>query len=197
MFTGIIQAVEPILRSSRKNGSMLLEVRRPRGWRLKKGDSIAVDGTCLTITDTSNGRYKTTLMPETLEKTAFGGALPKYVNLEPPVPASGALHGHIVLGHVDAVGTIAGIKSEGSSRVYEVSFSKKFNDLLVEKGSIAVDGISLTVVRAGNGIFSVALIPHTLAHTTIGSKKVGDKVNLEFDILAKHISAAFRRYARR
>lgn len=187
MFTGIIKETAPIVKSVRKGDSLELTIKKPKGWKLSLGESIALNGACMTVKSLAENDFSVFLMPESLRKTIFGISSPKKVNLEMPMKASDSFGGHMVLGHVDAVGEIAQIKKSGADKIYKISFKKEFANLVVPKGSIAVDGISLTVVEAGKNFLTVALIPYTLEHTTIGTKKVGDKVNLEFDIIAKHI----------
>ncbi len=193
MFTGIIKEVVPILNSSKKKDLLEFTIKTPKGWRLTLGESISISGTCLTVSAINKGSFKAILMPETLRKTTFGYSIPKEVNIERCLRASDLLGGHIVLGHVDVVGAILNIHNEGSDRIYKISFPKNFSNLVVEKGSITIDGISLTIVSAHKDFLTVALIPYTLKHTTIGGKAVGDQVNLEFDIIAKHIAAATRK----
>lgn len=187
MFTGVIKATAKVKKSERKRGSLFLTIDRPRGWKIRPGDSIATDGVCLTVKEVSHGDYRTELMRETLSKTSFGTVVPKRVSLENPLKVSDVLDGHLVLGHVDAVGEIKNIRSAGSSKVYQISFPKKFAKLVTDKGSIAVDGVSLTVVKVHRNWFTVSLVDYTIKHTGLGMKKVGDFVNLEFDILAKYL----------
>ena len=199
MFTGIIQSIATVKKAEQRNSSLILTIATPRGWKLKPGDSIATDGVCLTVTKIGRGWYQTELMAETLKRTTFDRQVPDKVNLERPLRPRDWLDGHIVQGHVDTVGEIAKVKGERSkfksttarrSLLYTIRSPKKFARLIVAKGSIAVDGISLTIVEVGVGWFSVALIPFTLTHTTIGAKQAGDLVNLEFDVLAKYIVSA-------
>jgi len=189
MFTGIIKAVSPVKKAEKKGGSLLLTIAKPAGWRLRAGDSLATDGVCLTVAALRPNAYISELMPETLRLTSFGRRTPTAVNLERPLKLSDRVEGHFVLGHVDATGLIRGVKRQGRSYVYEISYPRRFNKLVVAKGSIAVDGISLTVVSAAPDRFRVALVSHTLSHTTLGQKPVGAPVNLEFDIIAKHLYA--------
>lgn len=220
MFTGIIQSIAQIKKAEKRPGSLVLTVATPRGWKLKPGDSVATDGACLTVKTASRGWYTTELMSETLKRTTFGRQIPERVNLERSLRPIDFLDGHIVQGHVDAVGevvkvsglrdtppTVPPLKGEGATRfppplrgrtevgvypkeasvIFTIRFPKKYNRLVVEKGSVAVDGISLTVVDVDLDRLSVALIPYTLGHTTIGLKRVGDFVNLEFDVIAKYV----------
>lgn len=187
MFTGIIQTVAPVLKAQPQNGGLVLTIARPARSVIKPGDSIAVNGVCLTATAVTSRSFQVTLVEETLERSTFGSAVLEKVNLERPLRPMDFLNGHIVQGHVDAVGKITKIQARDSSHVYTIQFPKKFSALVVEKGSVAVDGISLTIVAAGKDYFSVALIPYTHQETTLGEKEEGDLVNLEFDIIAKYI----------
>ena len=188
MFTGIIKAKGHIIHSHKKGGSLFLDIKKPAGWKIAPGDSIATDGVCLTVAHVARTAYSCELMPETLAKTSFGQSVPAYVNLEQALHVSDKLDGHFVLGHVDAIGTIKSIQSNSAGTVYVISFPIKFNHLVVEKGSITVDGVGLTVVDVARDEFSVALVSYTLTHTTLADKSKGDFVNLEFDILAKYIT---------
>lgn len=188
MFTGIIQAIARVKKSEMKNGSLFLTIEKPKKWKIKPGDSIATDGVCLTVKKSIGQVYITELMRETLDRTYFSKIIPKKVNVEQSLTLSNTLDGHLVLGHIDAVGSIIDIKKRGQSKIYTFSFPKKFAKLIASKGSIAVDGISLTVVDVGKDSFMVSFVDYTLSHTTIGEKMIGDCVNLEFDILAKYIS---------
>ena len=203
MFTGIIQSIAAVKKAEQRNSSLILTIATPRGWKLKSGDSIATDGACLTVTKIGRGWYQTELMAETLKRTTFGRQIPGKVNLERPLRPRDFIDGHIVQGHVDTIGTIVKFSIFNFSRrerdpdspsgqfsissVCTIRFPKKFSKLIVEKGSITIDGTSLTVVDVGRDWFSVALIPFTLKETTIGLKKQGEIVNLEFDVVGKYV----------
>ncbi len=152
------------------------------------GDSISVNGVCLTAVETSPGTVTLEIIPETLSRTNLGDLVEgEEVNLELPMPADGRFDGHIVQGHVDGVGTVEGITPSGDSRVVAIQAPRSLLKYLVEKGSVTVDGISLTVARVEEDGFEVAVIPHTLEVTTLGLRKPGDTVNLEVDVLAKYV----------
>ena len=185
MFTGIIQTIARVKQHEHQNGSLVLTIATPVKWKIKLGDSIATNGVCLTVTKIGRGWYQTELMAETLGRTTFGRHVPDKVNLERPLRPIDFLDGHIVQGHVDCVGQIAEFGVRSSE--LRVHFPKKYSKLVIEKGSIAIDGISLTVVDVGRDWFSVALIPFTLTHTTLGNKRGGDAVNLEFDVVGKYV----------
>lgn len=187
MFSGIIGAISKIEKKESRNDCLFLTIQKPKRWKIKKGDSICTDGACLTVKSAGKNNYQTELMPETLRKTYFAKNFYQQVNLERSLKFNSVLDGHLVTGHVDTVGEIKKITVQGAAKIYRISFPKKFAKYTAEKGSIAVDGISLTVVDVGSNWFTVSLVDYTLCHTTIGSKKVGDSVHLEFDILAKYL----------
>ncbi len=186
MFAGIITNTAKIKSHSAKKGSLYLHIEKPAKWKLSVGESINTDGVCLTVTKINRGDYEVELMSETLKKTIFGKTIPSRVNLERSLALGDKISGHFVTGHVDGVGTIEKIISRGTSKHFSISYPKEFRKLLAAKGSITVDGVSLTVVEVTPKHFSVALLPYTLKHTTLGAKKSGEPVNLEFDILAKY-----------
>jgi riboflavin synthase len=191
MFTGIIQTTAKVERvTSRGGGVRLVLAPTRRLTRLVLGESIAVDGACLTVTS-GNGRHFTVdVSPETLRRTTIGRlARGGRVNLERSLRLGDRLGGHIVLGHVDGVGRLDAITPEGEWVLYRFRAPKPIWPYLVEKGSIAVDGVSLTIFRCQEGRFSAALIPHTLQETTLAERVPGDRVNLEADVLLKHIEA--------
>ena len=187
MFTGIIKAKALVKKVESKDGNLFLTIATPKDWVIKSGDSIATDGVCLTVKKVNKNSYITELMPETLKKTYFSKIVPKELNLEQSLRLSDRMDGHFVFGHVDAFGKIEKVKPAGRAKIYKISFPRKFRKLVTEKGSIAVDGISLTIVSVSKQCFSVSLVDYTLSHTTLGSKQPGDMVNLEFDMLAKYL----------
>jgi riboflavin synthase len=191
MFTGLIEQVGTV-RSLQVRGSTALAEIAAQGMTqgLREGDSIAVNGTCLTVAGLSQQGFNAELSEETLSRTSFGEMQPgSKVNLERPLLPTTRLGGHFVQGHVDGVGKVASIQSENGFACYEFSFPADLQPYIVEKGSIAVDGISLTVARLRRHSFQVAVIPHTLANTNLRDRRVGDSVNLECDILAKYVES--------
>ncbi len=188
MFSGIISTVAKVKKSQKVGSSLVLTIEKPRSWRLKPGDSVATDGACLTVSKVYDREYVTELMAETLRTTKFGQVVPTYVNLERPLTLSTVLDGHIVQGHIDTVARVRAIIKKGESSLCRLAFPKQFSTYVVERGSITIDGIALTVVKEGPGWCAVSLVDYTLKHTTIGEKKVGDLVNVEFDIIAKYVS---------
>jgi riboflavin synthase len=186
MFAGIITNTAKIKSHSAKKGSLFLNIEKPSKWKLSIGESVNTDGVCLTVTKINKGSYDVELMSETLTKTTFGKNLPSEVNLERSLSFGDKISGHFVTGHVDGMGKIEKIMKRGTSKHFFISYPKQFRSLLAKKGSITVDGVSLTLVEVTAKYFSVALLPYTLSHTTLGIKTAGERVNLEFDILAKY-----------
>ena len=190
MFTGIVQTLGAVRNSTDDGhgGKSLTIVDSTIGPTLERGESVSVNGACLSVVSREGEAFGFQVGPETLAKTALGRLVPgDRVNLERALRAGDPLGGHFVSGHIDCVGTILEKHSDGEWLTLWFSFPKEFGELLVPKGSIAVDGVSLTVVDVASEKVSVMLIPHTRDHTTLGIKVVGDAVNLEFDLLAKHV----------
>lgn len=189
MFTGIVEAVSGVKALVKKENLYTLAVVKPKAFHdVGIGDSIANDGVCLTVTGIHGGCFYFDLMKETLNATTLkylkAGAR---VNLERAMKADARLGGHFVTGHVDTVGVIKDIRTLKNYVEYRISMVKKLMPYVVPKGSVAIDGISLTVGEVKKNWFAVYFIPHTLEVTTIGSKKTGHEVNVETDLLAKYI----------
>ena len=189
MFTGLIAALGTVERLAEGSTSCRLTVRAPQLLSgVKIGDSIAVNGVCLTVVHLRDDTFTADVMPETVRRTTLHLLQPgDRVNLEKALRPTDGLDGHIVQGHVEGVGTIQQIIPEGNARVYRIQAPGELLRYIVEKGSIAVDGISLTVTEADDSGFGVSLIPHTAKMTTLGYKSAGDAVNLETDILARYV----------
>jgi riboflavin synthase len=188
VFTGLIADLGTVAEIDRDGAGARLEVRTRLAAELAAGDSVAVNGICLTATEVGEGSFRTEAMPETLTRSALGAlAAGAPVNLELAMRAGDRLGGHIVQGHVDGTGTVAGVAEDGISRVVEIDVEPELARYLVEKGSVAVDGVSLTVSALRDGGFAVSLIPETLGRTTLGAAEPGDTVNIEVDMLAKHV----------
>ncbi|GAA2880338.1 riboflavin synthase [Streptosporangium fragile] len=198
MFTGIIEelgeiaAIEPLPEAAR------LAIRgRTVTADAGHGDSIAVNGVCLTVVDVDGEVFTADVMKETLDRSSLGALTPgSPVNLERAVRADQRLGGHIVQGHVDGTGVLLSREPAEHWEVVRISLPPELDRYVVEKGSIAVDGVSLTVVGVGAGGFSVSLIPTTLSLTTLGAKQPGDPVNLEVDVIAKHVEKLVGAYGR-
>jgi riboflavin synthase len=189
MFTGLIEEVGRVQRLRREGGIAKIAITGQRTTSdLVVGDSIAVDGTCLTATKTAPTMFEADLSEETLARTTLGelqGGHP--VNLERPCRPTDRLGGHFVTGHIDGVGTIRDIREIGGMWRYSIAYPEALRPLLVDKGSIAVDGISLTVAGLNDHAFEVAIIPQTYHCTTLGRKVVGHRINLEADLLGKYV----------
>jgi len=189
MFTGIVEELGNVAGIEDQGDALRLTIAATtvlEGVRL--GDSIAVNGCCLTVTSFVDGSWSADVMQETLDKTGLAGVRPgDRVNLERAVRVDSRLGGHIVQGHVDGVGEVLTRTPSEHWEVVEVSLPEHLARYVVDKGSIAVDGVSLTVVEAGERSFTISLIPETLTRTTLGVKQVGSLVNLEVDVLAKHV----------
>ncbi len=190
MFTGIVQAVGKVKRLESRSGDVRLSIATGKLALddAALGDSIAVNGVCLTAVTVAPGQVEVTAVTETLERTNLGVLdLEDAVNLERPMPAAGRFDGHIVQGHVDGVATVAAIEAEGDSHRMSFTADPALLRYVVEKGSITVDGVSLTITAVAADSFELVLIPHTLAVTVLGSRRVGDLVNVAVDILAKYV----------
>ena len=198
MFTGLVQAQGTVTRVTPDgHGGARLSVREPAvAPHLVLGESVAVNGCCLTVVRSGGDAFEFDCGPETLARTVLGDLAPgDPVNLERALRVGDAIGGHFVTGHVDCVGTLASKEPAGDWQTLAFTLPAEYDELLVSKGSIAIDGVSLTLVDVTPGHFTVMLIPHTLAHTTLGPKPPGAPVNLEFDLLAKHVQKLVRRMA--
>jgi riboflavin synthase len=191
MFTGLIEDVGVIGGLRLRRGAAVLTVKTNLAVRsMPLGASVAVNGACLTVVKKTKGAFTVDISPETLRRTNLDqlkvGSL---VNLEQPMRLQERLGGHLVTGHVDGVGTIAEVKEEGDFTVFAFRVPAALGALFVSKGSVAVDGISLTVNECRSGRFSVAIIPFTLQHTNLRARRVGDKVNIETDLIGKYVQS--------
>lgn len=189
MFTGIVEELGEITAIQEQSASARFTVRGPvvtEGAR--HGDSIAVNGVCLTVVEFGDGSFTADVMDETLKRSSLGALRPgSRVNLERPMALGGRLGGHLVQGHVDGTGTVLERVPDEHWEIVKISLPAELARYVVEKGSITVDGISLTVVEAAADHFTVSLIPTTLELTTLGLKQPGDPVNLEVDVIAKYV----------
>jgi riboflavin synthase len=196
MFTGIIQHSGVIESLERREHGARLRLRTTDSEPHARGESVAVNGVCLTVLPEGESLV-TDVSDETLARTTLGALVSgARVNVERAWAVGDRLGGHIVQGHVDAVGTLMSIAAEGEFAVYRWSIPRDFAQLVVSKGSIAVDGVSLTVVEPDGDSFAAALIPETLRRTNLGDARIGDPVNLEFDMIAKYVRNLVAPYAR-
>lgn len=196
MFTGLIEEIGAVTRWQRgRNGGILTFTPRRRLKEIEIGSSIAVNGVCLTVVEKTHSRFTVEVSPETLERTNLG-RLEKNdpLNLERPLRWSDRLGGHFVTGHVDGVGTIVKSQRKGEYTFFQIRVSGALSALLVPKGSVAVDGVSVTVNDCRRSRFSVAIIPFTLKNTNLRARRVGDKVNIETDIIGKYVQRLARAY---
>jgi riboflavin synthase len=190
VFTGIVEERGRV----RTAGARLVVECRTVARDSEVGSSVAVNGVCLTVVELGDGALAFDLTPETLERSTLGSLVAgDPVNLERPVTLLTRLGGHVVQGHVDGVGTVEAVELDGDAARMRVAPPSGLARYLTEKGSVAVDGVSLSVTGVGNGTFEVALIPHTMAATTLGQRNAGDHVNVEVDVFAKYVEGLLRR----
>ncbi len=188
MFTGIVQELGAVEAIDAGMSGARIRIAAGLARELGEGDSVAVEGCCLTVSSLGDGHFEADVMNQTLSLTTLGALEPgDTVNLEPPLRAGEPLGGHIVQGHVDGVGQVVSRTPSEHWEVVEISMPATLAKYVVDKGSITVDGVSLTVVEAGEDRFTVSLIPETLTRTTLGHRRSGDRVNLETDVIAKHV----------
>ena len=194
MFTGIIEELGTVERVTRGRVSAVIAIRAEHILSdLKIGDSVAVNGVCLTATGLTGHGFTADVMHETLDRSSLAGLGPgSPVNLERAMAADGRFGGHIVAGHVDGVGTIAAIEQDDNAIWFTITAPAQVLRYVVEKGSIAIDGISLTVARVETDRFAVSVIPHTAAVTLLGQRRTGDRVNLESDLVGKYVERLLR-----
>ena len=186
LFTGLVQDLGTVTAVDASDGGVRLAVAT--GLELSEGDSVAVNGVCLTATALDGGGFRADVMHETLRRSSLAGLEPgARVNLELPLRAADRLGGHYLKGHVDGIGTVRDVRDDGFARVVTIGADPGLLRYVVLKGSIAVDGVSLTVSGLGDDRFAVSLIPETLERTVLGDAEVGTRVNLEVDVLAKYV----------
>jgi riboflavin synthase len=189
MFTGIIESLGEVVSTKKDGGNLVISIRSALTPELKVDQSIAHNGVCLTVTGLQENIYEIVAVAETLQKTNLGQLAPgQQVNLERAMVFNGRIDGHLVQGHVDGVGECLSKTPQDGSWEYRFRYPQGFAALLVEKGSICLNGISLTVFNVTDREFSVAVIPYTYQHTNISAVEPGDTVNLEFDILGKYVA---------
>ena len=191
MFTGLVEAVGELVEMQTDERCVRVRIGSPLADELTPGESLAVNGVCLTVILADAGEIHADVGPETLRVTTLGGlARGTLLNLERPVRADGRFGGHLVQGHVDAVGHVQEVRADTSFHWVTVSFPSELAPYIIHKGSIAVDGISLTVAGLGTDRFDVQVVPHTVEHTNLKSAQIRDRVNLECDLVAKYVVRA-------
>lgn len=189
MFTGIVEEIGTVLGIKRGIKSAVITIRAEKIMEdMHDGDSIAVNGVCLTVISFAGGQFSADVMPETLDRSSLGLLKPgSHVNLERAMAADGRFGGHIVAGHIDGTGSIQEVRKDDNAVWYTIKTDSKIMRYIIEKGSIAIDGISLTVADTGKDYFKVSIIPHTLQETILEEKGRGDIVNLENDCVGKYV----------
>ncbi len=193
MFTGIIETLGTVQQLKKEGTNIHFYVTSKLTHELKVDQSVSHNGVCLTVTELDENGYWVTAIDETLQKTNLGHVqIGDQVNIERCMPANGRFDGHIVQGHVDQTATVTGIKEEEGSWLFDFSFEPG-EEVVVNKGSICVNGVSLTCFNATDDSFRVAIIPYTYEHTTFSDLRIGDKVNLEFDVIGKYVSRMLER----
>ncbi|TDQ19123.1 riboflavin synthase alpha chain [Algoriphagus boseongensis] len=196
MFTGIIESFGTIQKITQEGSNFHFDLSSTIAHELKIDQSLAHDGVCLTVVQTSPEFYRVTAIQETIQKTNLSTWKEgKKVNLERCMPANGRFDGHIVQGHVDQTGVVKKISDQDGSWIFDFEFDPNTGNVTVEKGSITINGTSLTCFNSGPGKFSVAIIPYTYEHTNFHQLEVGDLVNLEFDIIGKYIARIIKGYS--
>lgn len=196
MFTGLIEELGNVKSIHRKRDGVVLTIHSSEISKdLKVGDSVSINGVCLTVIENKKNLFKVDVTKETLECTTLSNfKINEKVNLERAVKAETRLGGHILTGHIDCTAKIRNRKKNGLSTDFFIELDRKYRNYLVEKGSISVDGVSLTVTSVREDGFSVTIIPHTAHNTTFGFKRIGDEVNIELDIIGKYIIKYLSRY---
>lgn len=192
MFSGIIKNTVRAVSVRKEKAGMRFVFSVPEGWNLEEGESINVDGICSTVESVRNKKFQVYYMPETLKRTSLGFLSSEHIfNLERCLTLMDLIGGHLVYGHVDTTATVSSVKKIKESTEIIFKIPKGVSKYMVYKGSIAVNGVSLTIVSVGNSSFSVSLIPYTLLHTNLGEMVSGLQVNIEVDMMAKHIEKLF------
>jgi len=196
MFTGIVQEIGEVISVRRTRGVLNLRIKAPKSVEgMEEGESVCIDGVCLTVTDHCGEWFEVDVVPETERRSTLSSLRPgSLVNIERAARVGDRIGGHIVLGHVDGKGSIRGKRPFGGQWIYTISYPEELGKYIVEKGSIAIDGISLTVAGLEGGSISIAVIPFTMERTTLGMKGVGDQVNIEVDIIGKYVESLVKGY---
>jgi riboflavin synthase len=199
MFTGIVQEIGEVVSVRRTRGVLNLRIKAPKSVEgMEEGESVCIDGVCLTVTNRYGEWFEVDVVPETERRSTLSSlSVGSLVNIERAARVGDRIGGHIVLGHVDGKGSITGKRPFGGQWIYTISYPEELGKYIVEKGSIAIDGISLTVAGLEGGSISIAVIPFTMERTTLGMKGVGDQVNIEVDIIGKYVESLIKGYVGR
>ena len=191
MFTGLVEAVGELIARRPTSGGFRLRIAAPIAPELSQGDSVAVNGVCLTVILADSNQFQADVGPETVRVSTLGALEPRSpLNLERPLRADSRLGGHFVQGHVDAIGHVEELRADADFHWLTVSFPSLLAPYIVHKGSIAVDGVSLTVAGLGTDRFDVQVVPYTMSHTNLGALHIRDRVNLECDMIGKYVVRA-------
>ena len=189
MFTGIIETIGELVKVEKEQNNLHFHIRSPLAKELKIDQSLAHDGVCLTVVNIHGGVYTVTAVHETLKKSTLGmWTIGRKINLERAMKLGDRLDGHLVQGHVNQVGKCVGVEEQGGSWLFDFQFSSKTQNLIIEKGSLCINGTSLTVFNVTESSCRVAIIPYTYEHTNFHQLKPGDQVNLEFDMIGKYVA---------
>lgn len=189
MFNGIVEYTSNPVILKKDRQKVVLTFTIPQKCKLSLGESINVDGICLTVEKLSKKTFSLFAIAETLRRTNLLDITKNHLfNLERPLTLKNLIGGHLVSGHIDTTGVVTVLKNEGKSKLARISIDPKYTRYIIEKGSIAVNGVSLTVIKAGENFFSTALIPHTLLNTNLGQLTIGDSVNVELDMVGKYVA---------
>ena len=195
MFTGIIEAIGEIASLVKEDENLNIDVRCALASELKVDQSVSHNGVCLTVVDIKQGSYTVTAIKETLEKTNLGGLqIGDLVNLERAMKMGDRLDGHLVQGHIDQTAVCKNIEESGGSWIFSFEYDPLLGNITIEKGSITINGVSLTVINSKKNSFSVAIIPYTYKHTNFNALAIGEAVNLEFDLVGKYLKRLMRSY---
>lgn len=188
MFSGIIEKKVKALEIKKNKNAYSVVFPVPHGWIIKEGDSINIDGICTTVAEISPGAFGIYWMPETVKQTAMSNLAEDHpFNLEQPLTLEALISGHLISGHIDTTALVTNISEEQESKTITFSIDPDFVKYIIYKGSIAVNGVSLTIVSVDDDSFSISLIPYTLSHTNLGTLQKGDTVNIEIDMIAKYV----------
>lgn len=195
MFTGIVTALEKPIRIDKKDNSMELTLPTPKCWEVKEGDSISIDGICATVKAVDVKSFSVFFIPETIARTSLKYLSDNHAfNLEKPLSLNDLLDGHMVSGHIDTTATVQKIEDAEDSKNLTFTIDQKFTRYIIYKGSICINGTSMTVTKVDKETFGVSVIPYTLGHTNLGNLQEGDRVNIEVDMIAKYIEKYMEPY---
>ncbi len=193
MFSGIVEKTTNYQEIKKEKGGIRISFKITNGFKVKEGESVNVDGVCSTVEKVKKGIFSFFYMPETLKKTTLSKISKVHTfNLERPLRLGSLVSGHLVAGHIDTTAKVSNIKKGKGSNVIKFQISEKFTKYIIYKGSIAINGVSLTVTEVGKDFFSVSLIPYTISHTNLGQIRIGDSVNIEIDQIYKYVEKLIR-----